>query len=721
MLYAHSRNEQGQRHELSDHLQSVATLTGRFARPLGAADAGYYLGLWHDLGKLHHGFQRYLLKTEAGEHRPGRSPDHKSAGAYLAAKHLGPLAMILQGHHGGLTSLSHVKAWLATQKDVVASVLCEAGRLRVPIRPEEEIPLPDHILHDRLAAELFMRLLFSALVDADYLDTEAHFEATAAEQRGSKAGLDELWERFERDQARLSGHRRDPVNEARHAIYQACLQASTEPPGLCRLTVPTGGGKTRSAMGFALRHALAHGMERVIVAIPFISITEQTAATLRQIFERDGEPPVVLEHHSAVKFPENEADASKGAWTRLAAENWDAPIIVTTTVRLFESLFANKPQAMRKLHRLANAIIILDEAQSLPPQRLEPILDALRQLATHYNSTVVFSTATQPAFDAIPAFHQLEMRELVPSPERFYRALERVEYHWQLKEPLSWQDISDVMMETHQALAVVNTKRDALNLFQCVAYGDPAALHLSAGMCGLHRTKVLNEVKRRLQEGEPCHLVSTQVVEAGVDIDFPLVFRAVGPLDAIIQAAGRCNREGRLDRGRVIVFSPQEGGLPPGVYATATGLARAILGRGNLDPNSSQAANTYFARLYDTIDLDVDDVQGCRERLDFRETARRFHMIDRDTISVVVRFGSSEKVEQLERTFDYLQNQRGNPRLLLRSLQPYLVSLYRHRAERARSQGLLTEIIPGLDLWLGAYDPRCGLLFEDAPPESFII
>ena len=720
MAFAHSRNPQGERHELLEHLRAVARLAERFAGPLRAPEAGRWLGLWHDLGKISPAFQSYLLASEAGHRPPGRSPDHKGAGTLQATRQLGPLGLIVQGHHGELAALPTLKAWLSdSQRTAAAEEALRAACAQWPeVVPPATIPLPQEIVGQRLGAELFMRLLYSALVDADYTDTERHFHGLPAEHE-QPPDMAELWRRFERNQSRLTGQRADVVSQVRDAIYRDCMAAAEGEPGLYRLRVPTGGGKTRSALAFALRHALRHGMERIIVAIPFISITEQTAAVYREIFETTAGAPVVLEHHSAAQTkPSGEADDD---WARLTAENWDDPIIVTTTVQLFDSLFANRPQAVRKLHRLANSVIILDEVQALPPGRLAPILDALTQFTRHYHTTVVLSTATQPAFEAVPAFRDLRATEIVSEPVRYFAALERVQYDWRLDVPLSWEQVAALMAEQEQALAIVNTKRDALSLYEAVQTHDPDALHLSAGMCGQHRHETLAEIHDRLAGHRPCHVVATQVVEAGVDLDFPLVLRANGPLDAIIQAAGRCNREGHLARGQVIVYEPEGGTLPPGTYRTATNLARVVLGAGDLNPNSPQAADRYFGLLFGTVSTDRDNVQACRERLDFPETARLFKLIDDDTVGVVVRYGSAEQQQQLDDTADRLQHHWGNPRLLLRALQPYMVNLRRQQAERLHQQGLVHEILPGLGLWLGAYDPRRGLIADDPGPGDLIV
>ncbi len=723
MTFAHSRNAEGRRQALLDHLLSVADLCSAFCEPLGAQQVGRALGLWHDVGKMDPAFQAYLLASEADQARRGHGPDHKAAGALLAKERLGLLALLIQAHHGGLRTPAEFTAWLqehaATQGTRAA--LQAAQALFAQIGVPTSFSLPERAQTDPLAADLFLRLLFSALVDADYLDTEAHFQGQRAAARTPAASLRELWQRFERSQQALSGRDDSPVNRARHAIYGACLAAAEREPGLFRLTVPTGGGKTRSAMGFALRHALRNGQERIILAIPYISITEQTADVYRSIFETTPGDPVVLEHHSGVTAPAADDDAvpSPVLWQRLAAENWDAPIIVTTTVQLFESLFADGPSRARKLHRLANSVILLDEAQALPPHLLTPILDGLAELARSYHSSVVFSTATQPAFASIPAFGGLEASEIVPQPERFFGSLQRVLYEWQIDPPLTWEGLAASLRAEPQVLVVLNTRKDALAVLD--ALQDPDALHLSTLLCGEHRRRVLAEVRARLQAGRPCRLVSTQVVEAGVDLDFPAVFRALGPLDSIIQAAGRCNREGRLARGRVVVFRPSEGGVPAGAYRTATDITRAVLGAGKVDPNAADAATVYFERLFDTVSTDREEIQSLRRNLNFPEVARSFRMIDEDSVSVAVPYGTADEQRWVQRLLADLRAGRSPGRSAWRALQPYLVNVRRREARRFAQEGLLSPIGDDLGEWCGRYDLVRGLSAQDVDPDALIV
>lgn len=697
--YAHSVNRQGSRHLLSTHLRQVAELAQMHASRFGYGQVAWGLGLLHDIGKCHPAFQAYLLAAEAGAaHRP-HGPDHKMAGALLALQRgYGLAALVLQGHHGGLQSRGALNAWLSDEaakrsaEQALQQALAEFPDLA-------NVSAPDRLaaINDPLFAEVLLRFLFSALVDADYLDTAAHFQPSPPH---TPQTLESLWERFQSHHAGF-GPPRHPVDVMRAEIYAHCLAAAAEPTGLFRLAVPTGGGKTLSGMGFALRHALAHGLERIVVAVPFISITEQTAQIYRAIFGDEA----VLEHHSQV------SEEDEDAWARLAAENWDAPIIVTTTVQLLESLFANKPQRARKVHRLARSVIILDEVQSLPVHLLDATLDMLKRLASDFGATVVLSTATQPAFELIPTFCDPAIRDIVPAAERYYEALRRVRY--ELRSPCPWADLAAEIGAHPQALTIVNTKGDAMALLDALEALGASPLHLSTQLCGAHRRAVIAEVHRRLAASQPCLLVSTQVVEAGVDMDFPVVYRAMGPLDAIIQAAGRCNREGRLAEGRVVVFEAAEGHTAPGFYRTATDEARTVLAYG-VDLNTLEGACPYYQLLYHDVDTDKFRIQNCRRSLDYPEVATRFRVIADDGVSVLV--PNYEDSAWIEQCIEALSSHTADPRETLRRLQPYIVNVFRRRADEYTRRGLLSEVMPGLYVWRGQYDRIRGVmpLAEDA-------
>lgn len=724
MAIGHTVNSAGERQSLEAHLVGVADAARAFAEEFGAGDAAYWLGLWHDLGKFHPRFQDYLRACEA-DPRHREYVDHKAAGAVLADKHFDLLSMVIQAHHGGLRDPGDFKRWLdervATGEPELSLALARAaiGQLE----PGGDVrPLVVRSPSRGLDVELFVRMLYSALVDADSVDTERHYFPERTPVRAGIPSIGVLWDRFQSDQAMLLARAPDgELSRIRRLVYEAAITAAESPPGFFRLAVPTGGGKTRTGMGFALRHASLHGLERVFVAVPFLTITEQTADEYRRILDPAGTDAVVLEHHSQADLAGDEDRADGAAtWAALAAEDWDAPIVVTTTVRLFESLFANGRSDCRRLHRLARSVIVIDEAQALPSRVLTPIVDALTDLVTNYGTTVVISTATQPAFDVIPEFRKVQARDIVPDRRVLYRDLRRVRYDWRLDQPMTWPEVADVMRTEAHAMAIVNTKPDAHALLE--ALDDPSAVHLSTTLCGVHRRDVLGLIKERIRAGEHCRLVSTQVVEAGVDLDFPVVLRALGPLDSIIQAAGRCNREGHLAEGRVVVFDPAEGRLPPGAYRIATERTRVAVAQG-IDMDDPQAIEAYFRQLLvpPFTDTDALGVQKLRDRLQFEAVGRAFRMIDQDTESVVVRYrGPSGQDDAVDELLEDLRAKRGSPKLLWRRAQPFVVSLRRRDAERYREEHLITELLPGLGEWHGAYDAVAGLR-DGVGPELLLV
>lgn len=713
---AHSANHSGQEHLLSNHLKAVANMARDFSAAFGGQQVAHDLGLWHDLGKWVPEFQEYLRGEQVTSGKR-RGPDHKRVGALLAAKRLGPAALAIQGHHGGLHTPAEFKEWLLAEPEAQTARM--AGNALAALgfpAPEHRPDLPEQLIQDPTSVELLVRFLLSCLVDADFLDTESHFQPAHSRIRSVPSRLEMLWERFEKSQQGFPSSHESPLLSARKEIYEGCLVAAQHPPGLFRLTVPTGGGKTRSAMGFALKHALAHGLDRVIIAVPFLTITEQTADVYRGIFEPEGEEKVVLEHYTGISTDHSEDSQSEpDLWSRLAAENWDSPVVVTTTVQLFESLFGSRPTKVRKLHNLGRAVLILDEIQALPLHLLRPCLDVLRELCLHYGTTVVLSTATQPSFDSIPELANLDAREIIVRPERYFDVLKRVEYEWRVDAKLSWNQVAALAETADQALAVVNTKADAIALLRTLS--DPEALHLSTLLCGAHRREVLRDIRGRLCEGRRCRVVSTQVVEAGVDLDFPLVLRALGPLDAIIQAAGRCNREGRLDAGRVIIFDPEDGGMPPGAYRAGAGITKALVASGATDLHNPAAASAYFQQLLQLVDLDRDRIQALRRHLDYPEVAKRLRLIEQDSEPVVVTsWGSRDERSRVRRAVEELR--RGSPRtrLLLRDLQPYTVNLPLRTSAVYRDRGLIVPVLPGVGEWLGGYDQKGGLQAENTDP-----
>lgn len=713
------------------HAAGVADLASQFAGSFDSGRIGSWLGWWHDVGKVAPDVQRYLR----GETDLKRGLDHSSAGM-LAALELGrlwPLAFVIAGHHAGLADESsergsNLRARIdQKRRDARVTEALALGRpfaeKHAPTLNEADLP---PFVQGEHVAEFWLRMLHSTLVDADCLDAQRFSEPDTFALRWRDGDLAPLWDALDADQETLiakHAHESD-VNAARAEVYRACVRAAAQPPGVYSLTVPTGGGKTRSAMGFGLRHALAHGQRRVIVALPYTSIIEQNADVYRDLFH-DTNPDAVIEHHSAfdrsrLRVREDDSDDEAELRHRLACENWDAPIVVTTTVQLLESLFSNRNGRLRKLHRIARSVLILDEVQTLPPHLLAPTLDVLQHLVDAYGVTILLCTATPPALAQRDGFDGFaHVTEIVSDPPALFAGLARVVYE-RPDTPWMYADVAAELAGATQAMAILNTKKDAMAVLDALEVeGAGAVLHLSTQLCGAHRRHVLTEVRRRLANEEPIRLVATQVVEAGVDLDFPLVLRALGPLDRIVQAAGRCNREGTLGLhgGRVVVFDLDGGGTPLGAYRRGLDITASMLkAHPGLDFDNPDTAREYFRQHYDLSDVDRKNIQELRRRLLFEQTAHAYRLIDDDTVPVAVAYegGAEPVLHRIEATGrasaqDY------------RALQPYLVNLYERAHRQAQANGLCMEIAPDVWRWIGDYDELRGLLMQIPTLTDYVV
>ena len=770
-FWAHSLIDDGggaqRSHGLCEHLQGVGALAAAFAQGWGAEFAAL-AGQWHDLGKFRPGFQRYIRQV-ADAHLEGRLPQgseksHSAAGALHALQVFeqahGPeaarlarvLAYVIAGHHAGLadwtgsldTRLLGTGGALSRQEhdEALAAARQHApGLLTLPpgfdLRAvAAAIPGARGGNHP-LAWSLWVRMLFSALVDADFLDTEAFMDAGRIQARVGAAGLARYQQQLddflnEKAAAVAAGGRaQDPVMRARADVLRQCRAKADEAPGVYSLTVPTGGGKTLSSLAFALRHATRHGQRRVVYAIPYTSIIEQTADVFGQVFGHDA----VVEHHSQA-----DGDArDETARSRLACENWDAPLIVTTNVQLFESLFAARTSRCRKLHRLAGSVIVLDEAQLLPAEFLQPILDSLHLLVAHYGVTLLLCTATQPALAELRRFDARQGLRGLPSPRRIiddeaalFASLCRVAISWpaDLHTPLPTDLLTQQLAAADCVLAIVNTRQDAADTVAALdQHTGEATLHLSAAMCGQHRADVIRQIRSRLaarrdgNDARALRVVSTQLVEAGVDIDFPVVFRALAGLDSIAQAAGRCNREGLLTQGQVVVFVrplPRSlQALRVGADATRTTLASDAAHAS--DPLGPAAFERYFPLYYAGFaSLDahgiVDLLRGNRDMaMDFRTAADRFRLVDDSNQgSVIVPYQSPDPgATRIEPLIGLLRQGRPD-RWVLRKLQRYTVSVRQATVALWQTRGDVLELMPGLYLLIDdqRYDARLGMLPE---------
>lgn len=714
-LYAHSKGNvpQNKWHPLETHLHDTAERARQFAELLGSGDWAWNAAWLHDLGKADSIFQGYLLRENGLDdsgYDSGRV-NHSSAGAACAEDRLKlsgrVLGYLVAGHHAGLpdwypveTGNAALQTRLVEGRENLQRILPFADGIVDKLRP---LTRPPAFVKPR-NFHFWVRMLFSCLVDADFLDTEHFMEMGRAGQRGQYPQLGKLAPLFFRALDNLEQHAaKTRVNALRAEVRRACEQKAQLPKGIFSLSVPTGGGKTLSAMAFALRHAARHDQQRIIYVIPYTSIIEQTGKILAGIFGREN----VVEHHSNLS-PEKETLRSQ-----LATENWDAPIIVTTNVQFFESLYAANPSRCRKLHNIANSIVILDEAQLLPPELLKPCVEAMNDLVRSYGATLVLSTATQPALPNLdPA------TEIIPGELNLYTRLKRTHFNFppSLNESTDWASLAKRLQQHDQVLCVVNTRRDCHDLFQLMPAGT---IHLSALMCGAHRSAVIRLIRSRLRKHLPTRVISTQLVEAGVDIDFPVVYRALAGLDSIAQAAGRCNREGKLNDtgnlGEVHIFVPPESALR-GLLLKGENTTRDLCSLPDFNPAEPGIFTRYFQLFYSRVndlgsqfdDLLIKDVNP-HLYFQFRTAAAQLKLIDDQAQQpVIVRYkGCTKWLDRLRFA--------GPNREILRALQRYTVNLTRRMVAAMLADGRLEEVeprkAPGMvaQTALNLYDRRIGL------------
>jgi CRISPR-associated endonuclease/helicase Cas3 len=713
--YAHSL--EGRQPEdwqpLEEHLNSVAEKAGEFAEPFFAKTWALILGRNHDLGKGTRPWQAYLRRVnniidEFSQYYEGH-PTHAFTGAkwlYKFSKDVGKLmAYCIAGHHGGLpnwdgSSESNLKNRMAHQ---YAKVMIEDSILELPTQ------LPFSPDKDRFGFQLqfFVRMLFSCLVDADYLDTEAWLNREKSKWRGGYQNFDKIhtkfWNAF--NMLREEADKKSRVNIQRESVLHDCIKAAEMERGFFSLTVPTGGGKTLASMAFALNYAVKHSMRRIIYVIPFTSIIEQNAKVFRDMIGDDS----VLEHHC--NFIPDDSD-----WkTKLASENWDAPVVVTTNVQFFNSFYANKPSKCRKLHNVSESIVIFDEVQAIPVEKLKPCLEVINELTKNYGVTTVLCTATQPAIQYSDQFQSglKNIYEIVQDVPALFSELKRTEEEY-IGE-LNHTEVADRLAGHKQVLCIVNTRQQALDTFNALPKSDNN-IHLSALMYPAHRKEILEDIRRRLNNGKPCRVVSTQLIEAGVDVDFPCVYRTVAGIDSIAQAAGRCNRNGasRIPRKVLILRFPEE--MECSYFRQAAQSAAKLFKSFSGDLTSPECVHQYFIDYFwkneqrmdsdRIVDLCLTAQSG---NIQFRDIAE-FEMIKTATIPVIIAL--QDDASELVRQLKYADNKGG----ILRRLQQYTVQVYSHQFSEICDW--LEKPIPGVFVLNSdqIYSEKTGL--QCKPPEG---
>lgn len=678
-----------------EHQRGVAELAGKFAADFDMAAWGEVVGLLHDKGKEKRAFQEHIMRNSG--YRPevvvNGNKDHAVVGA-LIAKQLFPqfhllMDNVLMGHHRGLYDEEECQQKLRETEMPT----------EIDVQPINiQLPLPR--LGGKEDVHHLVRMLYSCLVDADFLDTESFMLPEQHRLRVHTWDMRELLGLLQRHLAQLSsGAPRTAVNEVRQYVQQQCVAQGSGATGFYSLTVPTGGGKTLASVLWALHHAVAHDLQHIIIGIPYTSIIEQTAQTLKSIFGEEN----VLEHHSNFDY-EQIGDRDMRQRMKLATENWDYPIIVTTNVQLFESLFSNKPSQCRKIHNLARSVIILDEVQTLSMECLRPIVDTLNTLHRVFGSSVLFTTASQPIlsgkidganytanFRGLPGIH-----EIIPRKARLHDRLRRVTL--QIDEsPKSADEVASLLARHNRVLCIVNTRRDAKEIFEHLP-DDGANIHLSRMMCPAHIKQSLQTIKEQLSRTDArVRVVATQLIEAGVDVDFPVVYRQQAGLDSILQAAGRCNREGRMPLATTHVFALDRA-LPPGAISKSNNARLNMVG--DFDWFSQEAMTEYFRQLH--AQYDNFDKFGCNQLLynnqpQYEEIGKSFRLIEDNTTPVIINWGESNAlISQLK---------SGHATYgLLKKLGQYSVNVRRRDLQQLLQMGAVEQLLEGVYY---APDPRC--------------
>ncbi|KJS83821.1 MAG: hypothetical protein JM58_11860 [Peptococcaceae bacterium BICA1-8] len=712
MYIAHKRENDSKTQSIKKHLECTANKAKDFGNSFDNGDYAYICGLLHDIGKYSTDFQNKIINSSNAR------VDHSTAGAIEINRKVDLfgklLAYCIAGHHGGLPD--------GGNKSDTATEVTLNGRLkRAKQLPdysyfEKEINIVDFLSgkvpnirplnKGGFSLSFYIRMIYSCLVDSDFLDTELFMSINKVD-RSVNYDYKLFNKKLNRYIAKFKNKERE-INKKRAEILNDCIEKSTNEKGLFTLTVPTGGGKTISSLAFAINHVLEHGMDRIIYVIPYTSIIEQTGKIFKDILGQAN----VLEHHSNFDF-KNEEDLIFHK-LKLSSENWDIPIVVTTNVQFFESLFANKSSRCRKLHNITNSVIIFDEAQMIPTQFLTPCLMSISELVINYKSSCVLCSATQPSLkDRFPK--EISINEICENTELLYEFFRRTKVVNRGKMEVA--QIAEELNNCNQALCIVNSKKHAIQIYSKLS--GEGAFHLSTRMCPKHRNEVLDKIKQRLEDEMPCKVVSTQLIEAGVDVDFPLVYRSMAGIDSIVQAGGRCNRENKLEVGIINVFEPESvftKNMPSSIKRPIE-VAKTIMRRFE-DILSPQAIKLYFEELYNfegEEGLDINNIfkemekgaEGCNFNFNFKQVASKFKLIDENTIPVII--GFDKNAEELINKLRFIDEYKS----ILRTIQPYTVNVYENEFDKMHGGNMIEVINDGIYVLrdINMYKEKTGLEF----------
>ena len=695
-----------------EHCIGVAELAKQFASEFGMGNWGYVLGILHDKGKEKKEFQEYIQDVNGipgHKHWTKKGKAHAYVGALLAQGLYGKVATTflgnaICGHHAGLYDYFELEKMISSS-DLPSEVQMQTDAIQLN---KAKFTLTENQINH------LVRVLFSCLVDADYLDTEKFMNVSSASQRGHHKKLSELLILLEDHFCKLNNNSEDStVNVIRRCVQEQCIKMSSGENGFYSLTVPTGGGKTLSSLLWAMRHAVCNGQKRIIIAIPYTSIIVQTASVLKSIFGEEN----VLEHHSQFTI-DSIIDKDIRLKAKLASENWDYPIVVTTNVQLFESMFSNKPSDCRKLHNIANSVIILDEVQTLPTDYLQPIVDALKSYQRMFGISVLFTTASQPVLSGLiegcnpkAAFQGIDgITEIIPKEYALHDRLRRVCLEID-NTGITYDEIADRLSRHDKVLCIVNTRNDAREIFERLPK-EGMTIHLSRMMCPRHISKAIQEIKQALSDNSETviRVVATQLIEAGVDIDFPVVYRQEAGLDSILQAAGRCNREGKLDMATAYVFSLS---VEHKLYGSIIDANNARLNMVNVnDWFAPETMTEYFRQLYcrkETFDKkDIKTLLYKPAEMCFAEAAKKFRLIEETGKTVYVNMDDSlELIERLKSD--------GITYSLMKELSQYSVNIHERDFQKLNSYEAIEEVIEGIYVVKdrAQYDENIGLRLDN--------